>query len=141
MRPAPGTWGSVVGVLLFLLFVQIAPPLSIEYAVVTVLGTVIGCYLCGRTAKDVGVHDHSAIVWDEIAGVFITLAWLPASSLNVVAGFVLFRLFDIVKPWPIRWLDKQVQRGVGIMLDDVVAGLFAAVCLWLVQPVLAGLSI
>jgi phosphatidylglycerophosphatase A len=75
------------------------------------------------------VHDHPGIVWDEIVGYLVTMALAPAGWLWIVIGFVLFRLFDIVKPWPIRWLDKHVHGGFGIMLDDLLAGLFAAAVL------------
>ena len=89
----------------------------------------IGIYLCGQTAKDVGMHDHSAIVWDEFVGLFITFAFVPVSLISLAIGFVLFRVFDILKPWPISLLDKHVHGGFGIMLDDVIAGLFACACL------------
>ena len=87
--------------------------------------SLLGFYLCGKTARDMGVHDHPGIVWDEIAGYWLTMTALPASWSWALAGFVLFRLFDIWKPWPISWLDRQVHGGVGIMVDDLLAGLFA----------------
>ncbi len=76
-----------------------------------------------------GVHDHGSIVWDEFVGFWITMIAVPAEPLWVIAGFALFRLFDIAKPWPIKWLDKKVHGGFGIMIDDVLAGVFAAVIL------------
>ena len=94
----------------------------------------IGVYLCGQTADDVGEHDHGAIVWDEFVGFFVTMTLVSPSWQNIVIGFVLFRLFDIVKPWPIKLLDKHVHGGVGIMIDDVLAGVFSGVILYFMQP-------
>lgn len=128
IKPAPGTWGTLAAVPFYFLM-TLMPQWG--YLVVTVLVCVTGIWFCGRTAKDVGVHDHSAIVWDEFAGFFITMALVEPSLLNIAVGFALFRFFDIVKPWPIRWLDKKVHGGIGIMLDDIVAGIFAFVALQL----------
>lgn len=91
--------------------------------------TILGIGLCGRTAEALAVHDHPGIVWDEVVGFMITMLLVPAKPLLIVTGFALFRLFDIWKPWPIRKLDRSVGGGLGIMLDDVVAGIFAAVVL------------
>lgn len=90
---------------------------------------VIGVGLCGRTARALAVHDHPGIVWDEIVGYMITMLFVPATPALILLGFVLFRLFDIWKPWPISHLDKKVSGGLGIMLDDVLAGIFAAIIL------------
>ncbi len=125
LKPAPGTWGTLAGVPLVWLASSLLTTHSIGFLSLIVLGCVIGIYLCGQTARDVGVHDHGAIVWDEIMGLFIAMLWLPLSWKTLVLAFVLFRLFDILKPWPISWLDKHVHGGVGIMLDDVIAGLMA----------------
>ena len=75
------------------------------------------------------VHDHGAIVWDEVAGLLITMIAAPAGLTWLIVGFIFFRFFDIIKPWPIRWLDAKVHGGFGIMIDDVLAGIFAAICL------------
>ncbi|HSB96808.1 MAG TPA: phosphatidylglycerophosphatase A, partial [Spongiibacteraceae bacterium] len=85
----------------------------------------------GKTARDLRTHDHGAIVWDEFIGLWIALAWLPAAAhwWWIGAGFLLFRLFDIWKPWPISWCDRNIHGGFGIMLDDVLAGILAAVVL------------
>jgi phosphatidylglycerophosphatase A len=77
------------------------------------------------------VHDDSSIVWDEIAGMMITMLAVPLSWQTLLIGFVLFRFFDILKPWPISYLDKHVHGGFGIMIDDVLAGLFALGCVHL----------
>jgi phosphatidylglycerophosphatase A len=99
------------------------------YLVLTALLGLAGIWLCGYTARALGVHDHGGIVWDEIVGLLITLIAVPPDWRWLLAGFLLFRLFDILKPWPIRWLDRRVGGGFGIMIDDVLAGLFALLCL------------
>jgi phosphatidylglycerophosphatase A len=76
-----------------------------------------------------GVHDHPGIVWDEFVGYWITMFAAPAGWLWIVIGFILFRFFDVLKPWPIAGLDKRVSGGMGIMIDDVMAGIYAAICL------------
>lgn len=125
---APGTFGTVAAVLMYLLL-QYLPLYS--YLLVVLVAFVIGIGICGRTADDIGVHDHGGIVWDEFVGFWITMIAAPAGSIWIAAGFVLFRIFDILKPWPIAKLDKQVSGGLGIMLDDVLAGVYAAICLQL----------
>ena len=97
----------------------------------------LGCWACQRTGDALGVPDHGAMVWDEMVAMWGVLVALPATPLAWLLGFVLFRLFDIVKPWPIRWLDARVKGGFGVMLDDVLAGVFA----WLsLQLIILGLS-
>lgn len=123
----PGTIGTLAAVPLYLLMVYY----SINLLFVILLGFIVGIYLCHCTAKDMGVHDHGSIVWDEFIGFWITMLLVPVTHWQtVLAGFVLFRFFDMVKPWPINWFDKKVHGGLGIMLDDVVAGLIAMVLLW-----------
>lgn len=123
---APGTFGTLAAVPLYLLL----EPLSATiYALVLLVTFLIGIYLCGKTSADMGVHDHGGIVWDEFVGYWITMFLAPAGWLWIVLGFILFRFFDIVKPWPIGWADKHVSGGLGIMLDDVLAGVMAFVCL------------
>ena len=119
---APGTFGTLAALPLYLLMQPL--PLA-AYLLITLLAMLLGFYLCGETARALGVHDHSGIVWDEIVGYMITMAAVPLDWKWVVAGFVLFRFFDIVKPWPIKWIDSKVSGGIGIMLDDVLAGVFA----------------
>lgn len=127
---APGTFGTLLGALLFI------PLLSVSQEaawLVLALGLLSGAWICGRAAELVGVHDHGGIVWDEFVGIWLVLLLLPASYqawYGWVAAFMLFRLFDIVKPWPIRWLDQRVHGGLGIMLDDIVAALFALIPIW-----------
>ena len=124
---APGTVGTLLAIPLVWLLAQW--PLWV-YLAVTVALFVIGVWVCEKTSKDIGVHDHSGIVFDEVVGYLITMIAVPVGLWTLLAGFFLFRLFDIVKPWPIRWLDKQVKGGFGIMIDDVLAGLFALAVLW-----------
>lgn len=123
----PGTAGTLAAVPLYALLLPLPLPL---YLAVTLLVIVAGVAICGRAAADLGVHDHPAIVWDEIAGFLVTMSVAPASVWWIVPGFVLFRVFDIAKPWPIGWLDRRMGGGTGIMADDVLAGVYAAVCLY-----------
>jgi phosphatidylglycerophosphatase A len=109
-------------------------PLALmPYLAVVALLFLVGIPICAHTANRLGVHDHPGIVWDEIVGYLVTMAFAPAGWLWVAAGFVLFRLFDIVKPWPIRWCDRKVHGGFGIMLDDLLAGVFAAAGMWVLS--------
>lgn len=119
---APGTLGTLVGVALYWPLSQLPVP---GYLAAVTIAAVAGVYICGAAAQKLGVHDHGGIVWDEIVGIWVALAMLPDHPLWILMGFGLFRCFDILKPWPIRWLDKHVGGGVGIMLDDLVAGLMA----------------
>ena len=139
IKPAPGTWGTLSAVPLYLILLMFMNSSSIAYLSIIVVTFLIGVYLCGQTAKDVGVHDHGAIVWDEIVGFLITMAFVPLTWSNVILGFVLFRFFDIIKPWPIKLLDQHVHGGFGIMIDDVLAGIFAWALLMLAQPYLANI--
>ena len=119
----PGTFGTLAALPLVVLFLHLfSLPI---YIIVTILMSIIGIWICGKTADDMQVHDDSSIVWDEVAGMLITMIAVPLNWQNLVIGFVLFRLFDILKPWPISYLDKHVHGGFGIMIDDVLAGLFA----------------
>jgi phosphatidylglycerophosphatase A len=138
LRPGPGTWGTLVAVPLYLLFIEMNRFGLNGYLAVTSLAFIVGIFLCGKTAEDAGVHDHSAIVWDEIVGFFIALTALPFSWENLVLAFVLFRLFDIFKPWPIKTIDQQLKGGFGIMFDDVIAGALACIVLHLLQPLILG---
>ena len=123
---APGTMGTLAAIPLYLLLAKL--PLM-GYALVVLLSFIVGCWLCGEAAKRLGVHDFGGIVWDEFVGYWITMFAAPAGWLWVAVGFVLFRVFDIWKPWPIRVADQQVHGGLGIMLDDVLAGIYAGLAL------------
>ena len=123
---APGTFGTLAAVAFYVPLSYLSLDL---YLLVLLLSAVVGVYLCGKTAQDLGVHDHGGIVWDEFVGFWITMVAAPAGWVWILVGFVLFRIFDIAKPWPINWIDKKVAGGFGIMLDDVIAGLMAAAVL------------
>ncbi|MBW3694298.1 phosphatidylglycerophosphatase A [Vibrio sp. T187] len=131
----PGTMGTLAAVPLYLLLVQL--PLSVYLAVVLIT-CIVGIKICQVTSDDMGVHDHGSIVWDEFAGFWITMSLVPMLNIPandwkwLITGFVLFRFFDMVKPWPIGWLDKRVHGGLGIMIDDIVAGVMAGVALYAV---------
>lgn len=129
LKPAPGTWGTLAGVPIYLWLSTF--PLT-TYLLVTAFAFFIGIWLCDVTCRDAGVHDHGAIVWDEIVGLLITMTAVPYSLSTLLLGFLLFRLFDILKPWPIRVLDRRVGGGFGVMIDDLLAGVFAGAVLLLV---------
>ena len=125
---APGTVGSLVGVLFAWLTIDLGLPLQLAVAVAI---SAAGIWICGESARRIGVHDHGGIVWDEIAGMYITLLAAPPTIGAWILGFVLFRVFDIAKPWPIRDLDHRLGGGLGIMLDDLAAALYALILLGL----------
>ncbi len=125
---APGTFGTIAAIPLFLLMPQSLP----VYLVIVLLLFVFGVWLCDTCANNLGVHDHPAIVFDEWVGYLITMIAVPRSFWFIALGFVLFRLFDVLKPWPIGMADKRVNGGLGIMVDDVIAGVFAAIVLQLI---------
>ena len=132
---APGTAGTVVAVPIFLV-VAGQPPAAYAVAVALLVGA--GIWVCGRTARDLGVHDHPGIVLDEIAGFLVTMTALPVEWPWIVAGFVAFRIFDIVKPWPVSLADRKVGGGLGIMLDDLIAGALACVALHAARYAIGG---
>lgn len=139
---APGTFGTLPGVLLFLLLFWL--PWE-AFAAVTAVLFLFGIWLCGRSSERLGVHDHPGIVWDEIVGYLVAafpllpaLAWVDGPLwLGLLVAFASFRFFDAVKPPPIRALDAKVEGGFGIMLDDLVAGVMAAASTWLLMLLLA----
>lgn len=131
---APGTFGTLAAVPLYWLLSPLA--LVLYLSLVAVL-FVLGVWACGRTARDLGGEDPGAIVWDEVVGYLAAMTAAPAGWPWMLAGFLLFRLLDISKPWPIRWLDQHLKGGLGIMLDDLAAGALTAVILWTAAAVLA----
>ncbi len=132
---APGTAGTLLAVALYYALHGLAP---LVYIVSTIAVILAGVWLCGRTARDIGVHDHPGIVWDEIAGYFVTMVLAPQGPWWPWVGFVLFRLFDIWKPFPIRRLDRRLGGGLGIVADDVLAGVYAAVVLQVAAWIVLG---
>jgi phosphatidylglycerophosphatase A len=125
----PGTWGTLAAVPIYLLFATRAWYL---YLTITLVAFLFGVMICQKVSRDMGVHDYKGIVWDEVVGYWLTMFLVPLNIVWMVIGFVLFRLFDIWKPQPIRWIDKHVQGGLGIMLDDVAAAIPA----WLILQLL-----
>lgn len=126
---APGTAGTLAAIPIYLLLSML--PLY-AYAGITLTALVAGFWICGRSSAMLGVHDHRGIVWDEFVGYFITMAGAPRGWFWVVLGFLLFRLFDVLKPWPANWADRRLHGGVGIVMDDVFAGLYAFIVMQLV---------
>lgn len=126
----PGTIGSLAAIPFWLLLIQLPWQL---YLLLLMFSICSGVYLCHQTAKDMRVHDHSSIVWDEFVGMWITLIALPVNNWQwVISGLVIFRILDIGKPWPIRWFDRNVQGGMGIMIDDIAAGVLSAGIIYLI---------
>ena len=123
---APGTFGSLLGLLFYWLLVSLGWE---GYLFIPLLAMIFGVWLCGKVSKDLGVHDHSGIVWDEIVGILLTFVFISPSLNAMLAGFIFFRFFDILKPWPISYVDKKIHGGLGIMLDDVLAAIPSWLCL------------
>lgn len=130
---APGTFGTLLAVLLYIPL-QSLPLLS--YVLLLIAGFLLGIYLCQKTADALNVHDHPAIVWDEFIGYWLTMLFAPSGWEWILLGFVLFRLFDIWKPWPIKRIDAGLKGGLGIMLDDVLAGVYGLIVLQIIAYLL-----
>ena len=124
---APGTFGTLAAVPLVAITWQLPLWMRIALCVLLLAG---GTWICGRSARRLGVHDYGGIVMDEIASFYLLMLLLPVGWWWMGAAFVLFRFFDVIKPWPIRTIDRHVGGGFGIMVDDVVAALFAAAVIW-----------
>lgn len=129
MPIAPGTWGTLAALPLYLLLVKTSWPIYLAF---TVLAFFIGVSVSEKVTKDLGIQDYGGIVWDEVVGYLLCLFMLPLDLKWIILGFFLFRLFDIWKPYPIRLIDEKVQGGLGVMLDDVLA----AVPVWVILQVL-----
>ncbi len=133
---APGTVGSLAALLPWLALRELPLP---AYLAVVLLAFVLGVWACDWTIRRLGVEDPGLVVWDEFVGIWIALAALPEHWGFIVVGFALFRLFDIAKPWPVGWADRRIKGGLGTMLDDVLAGLYALAAVqllawWLLAP-------
>ena len=125
---APGTFGTIAAIPLYLLLAELDP---LRYAGAVGVALVAGIFICGWVALDMKAKDPAAIVWDEFVGLWIALFMIPAGWYWLMAGFLLFRFFDILKPWPVSFFDKKVAGGLGIMMDDVAAGLYSLLLLQL----------
>lgn len=136
LKPAPGTWGTLAGLLLSIVLWHITQS-SLFFILLTIISFILGCYLCQRTSDDLGVHDDGRIVWDEIVAIFLIFAFLPEYNLfYYVLMFITFRIFDILKPYPIRYFDEKLESGLGIMIDDIIAAVFALISLYLIHWVI-----
>lgn len=124
MKPAPGTWGTLGGLPIGILIYAIGGWIALLIAVLVV--SVVGYWAAGKFEEQSGEHDNGAIVIDEVAGVWIALIPAALSIPYVIAAFLLFRFFDILKPWPVSWADKKLPGALGVMADDIIAGIFAA---------------
>ena len=143
-KRAPGTWGTVGGLIAAIPLMMLG---FVPFLIITIIASVVGIWICGRTSDLMGVHDDPHIVWDEWAGMWITL--LPFSYIGfnqlaridglkidwiiIIVAFILFRFFDILKPFPINWADKKVSGGLGIMLDDILAGIMSVIVMLLLS--------
>jgi phosphatidylglycerophosphatase A len=124
---APGTCGTLVAMPFVWFVMQYGFLIHLLVALLICIG---GVWICGESARRLSVHDHAGIVWDEIAGYTVTMLAAPRDWYWLLVGFALFRFFDIVKPWPIREADHSLRGGLGIMLDDIIAGVFAGTILF-----------
>ena len=129
MPIAPGTWGTLAAIPIYLL---LAPQIWWLYLGVTIAAFFLGVIVCGKVNTDLGINVYLGIVWDEVVGDLLTLFLVPHGLIWMLLGFILFRIFDIWKPQPIRWIDKHVHGGLGVMLDDVLA----AVPAWIILQLL-----
>ena len=129
----PGTAGTLAAVPIFVLIGEMP---TWAYVTVVLIAVALGIWACQHTTEFLQVHDHPVVVCDEIVGFLIGMTGSPVDVSWIVAGFVVFRFFDIVKPWPINWMDRRVPGGLGVMVDDVVAGLYTALLLQALAVVL-----
>ncbi len=132
IQPASGTWGSLMGVLLSIFLWHLIPS-PLFFIFLTAITFIFGCYICTQTSKDLNTHDDSRIVWDEIVAIFLIFAFLPEYNLfSYILTFIAFRLFDILKPYPIHHFDEKLETGLGIMLDDILAAIYVLISLHLI---------
>jgi phosphatidylglycerophosphatase A len=124
---APGTFGTLAGLVLFLLLEQVMAPWHV--AVLAIPLFFVGIWACGVTSRDLGVEDHGAIVWDEIVAFLPVAVFANKSPLMLATAFALFRLFDIWKPFPIRQVERRAKGGFGVMIDDVLAAAYACIAI------------
>lgn len=127
---APGTMGTLVAIPFIFALRSLGDP---GFWIALLLLFLLGVALCGYVSRQLGVHDHGGIVWDEMVGYWLAAAFIPLQWPWLLAAFLLFRFFDIFKPWPIRQLDRKVSGGFGIMIDDIVAALFTLIILAVLQ--------
>lgn len=130
IKPAPGTWGSLLGVLIAI-FIWNLTASTTFFVIFTIVSFLLGCYICQKTSDDIQTHDDGRIVWDEIVAIFFIFSFLPQYTVTYyILAFILFRIFDIWKPYPIRYIDNHVSGGLGIMLDDIIAAVYTSFTLY-----------
>jgi len=133
---APGTWGTLLGLIVYLAIAFITPINDAFFTIFVILAGCLGVVICEKVSQDMKVHDHGGIVWDEMVGIWLVLIAIPDGWYWLLVAFILFRVLDIAKPWPISFVDKRLKGGMGIMLDDVLAGLIAWLLIHLVHEYL-----
>lgn len=124
---APGTMGTLAAIPFWYIFATILPTWG--YIGMLIITALVGIVICQKASDELGVHDHGGIVWDEFVGLWLTMLFAPVSWTAIILGFLIFRFFDVLKPWPIKVIDAQVGAGLGIMLDDILAGIFSLITL------------
>lgn len=132
LKPAPGTWGSLAGVILSIILWELTESTTF-FILLAIVSFWAGIRICEKMSEDLGVHDDGRIVWDEIAAIFLIFAFLPQYDFfYYLLTFATFRLFDITKPFPIRNIDANLQGGLGIMVDDTLAAIYALLAIYFV---------
>ncbi len=131
---APGTWGTLAAIPIYWFIAQYS---NFFYLCFSLIAFLLGVWASNKVCRELGIHDYSGIVWDEVVGFLLTMFMAPKGVLWIIIGFFLFRFFDIWKPQPIRLIDKRVKGGLGVMLDDVLAAIPAGVILHLIAWSLA----
>lgn len=126
---APGTWGTLMAIP-FYLALQTLP--LIAYLIITLVIIIGSIWLCDKISREINIHDHPGMCIDEIVGFLVTMIGIPPSLSWIILGFLLFRLFDIWKPQPVRYIDKNIGGGLGMILDDIVAGIYACIILHII---------
>ncbi len=134
---SPGTFGTVLAVPLFVLMSRLGPA---PYAAIVVLMFIAGIFICGQTARDFNEVDPGYIVYDEIVGFLVAMFMLPANWRWILAGFIIYRVFDIWKPFPVGWVEDKLGTGASIMADDVIAGLYTLTILHVARVVIERLG-
>ncbi len=130
---APGTFGTLIAIPFYLAMEHLSP---LMYLLITILVTLVSIWICNKVTNEIGVEDHQGMNLDEIVGFLVTMFYAPHGWHWIVLGFLLFRLFDIWKPWPVRYVDEHMTGGLGIILDDVLAGIYSCLILQLLAFVL-----
>lgn len=132
MPVAPGTFGTLMAMPFYVMLAQLTWKL---YLLIVGCSFIAACVLCEIASRQIGEHDHSGMVIDEVVGYWLTMTAIPFGWKWMLAGFILFRIFDIIKPWPISYCDKNIKGGFGIMFDDALA----AGCSWIILKIAAKL--